>query len=303
MKQELTILLVLVCAMGCGQKKAHMPESLRGVNDAIAYIDSCVASLYGWEPQDSTYDHAKDQWVFDMLDDYRKHNPDYEIHGDGEYPIAQSRYDDARKTWAEFRSLCNAEKYKDAIDYYDGGGAGQKMRTEYFLLYLKSSSIRYAFFAQVLWPLLATYRDLDYAYETYITLLKLEKSIEDLSFVYDKDGSYYYPEVYPDVVSSLGFALTEVGRVEEALALFTDVIEGVYAITDDVLVANYHGTYYRAKVFCIADRVDLALKVFENLKSVLEKDKSSYDPDELAECLQVIDEQINVLKPLVEAEK
>lgn len=160
MKQELTILLVLVCAMGCGQKKAHIPESLRGVNDAIAYIDSSLTIINSWESGDSISFYLKEMDINDIIDD-------------------------SRESWAEFKSLCSADKYKEAMDYYDGGGSYSKPKKGNILAYLIYStithySIRETFYYEILRPLLSEYRDTSYANREYIDCLRLDYSISQV---------------------------------------------------------------------------------------------------------------------------
>lgn len=300
MRKVLTSLMAILCLFGCGQKKKPIaitiPESLSDIKEVVAQLDSSVTALYGWEPRDSTYNHSTDTWVYDVLEQYKKDHPNANIGERGEYAIEQKTYDEAREVWREFKRLCDADMYKEALDLYEGEGSGSHEKNSgYFFVHLKHSTHRFVFFSQVLLPLMKEYRDLDYAYDTYINLLKLEKAMEDLTFDMAMDSSYF-PEEYPNVIAELGFALTETGRVEEALDLVPDMIQGVFAVTGNALVANFNGTKFAAQIYYMVDLDEKSIEAFEHLRKYLEENRSDYKPDELAECFDLIDENILWLK-------
>ena len=298
-KSLLTIILAIFAVIGCGQKKNEsVPEYLADIKVVVAQLDSSVNSLYGWEPQDSTYNHSVDTWVYDVLEQYKKERPNADIGVRSEYAIDQKTYDEARVVWAEFKRLCDADMYKEALDLYEGEGSGSHEKNSgYFLVHLKHSTHRFVFFSQVLLPLMKEYRDLDYAFENYINVLQLEKAMEDLAFDMSRDSSYF-PEEYPNVVAELGFALTEMGRVQEAIDLVPDMIQGVFAVTGNALVANFNGTKFAAQIYYMIEQEDNSIAVFNHLQKYLEENRSDYDPDELAECLDLIDGEIAEIKGL-----
>ena len=298
-KSLLTIILAIFAIIGCGQKKNEsVPEYLSDIKVVVAQLDSSVNSLYGWEPQDSTYNHSVDTWVYDVLEQYKKDRPNANIGVRSEYAIDQKTYDEARVVWAEFKRLCEADMYKEALDLYEGGDVGSREKNAgYFLVYLKHSILRYTFFSKVVFPLMIEYRGNEYALEEYTNILKLEKAMEDLSFEMSRDSSYF-PEVYPDVVSDLGFTLTMMGRVDEALELVPDMIKGFFALTGDALVSNYNGTKLAAKIYMLVEREDLAIAAWDHFKSYLDENRNDYDSDDLADCLESIDGEIAEIKGL-----
>ncbi len=96
--------------------------------------------------------------------------------------IRQERYDDARKTWDAFVSLCGQDRYGEALDFYfadkeDGKGSNAGD----FLVHLKHSTYRYTFLSDVLMPLMMEYRDEEFALGKFVDLLQLEKSLEDIT--------------------------------------------------------------------------------------------------------------------------
>lgn len=83
------------------------------------------------------------------------------------------------------------------------------------------------------------YKGDDVAREDFINNLQLEKAMEDVSIQLQADNTGYIPEVYPNVVRDLGFALASSGKMDEAHELFYDLIDGVYGLTGSALLANY----------------------------------------------------------------
>ena len=100
----------LLASVSCGHHR-EVPESMIGVKEVIARLDSAVTAMYGWEPTDSTYNHSIDTLIFDIMDEYESERPDADTGERGEYAIQQKAYDEARVTWAEFKRLCDVDRY------------------------------------------------------------------------------------------------------------------------------------------------------------------------------------------------
>ena len=208
MKHLLSLALILTIAIACAQSNA-VPENLVGVKEVVTQIDSAVTAMYGWEPADSTYNHATDTLVSSILSELSE--PPEQSDGS----VRQEAYDQARITWAEFKRLVDTDAYEKALNFYlsedkEGKKAGD------FLLYLKHSSQRYAFFSQVLRPLMLEYKGEKYALEDYVNNLRLEKAMEDASIELSANTNGYVPEAYPNVIRDLGFGLAVMGEMEEA---------------------------------------------------------------------------------------
>ena len=65
----------LLASVSCGHHR-EVPESMIGVKEVIARLDSAVTAMYGWEPTDSTYNHSIDTLIFDIMDEYESERPD-----------------------------------------------------------------------------------------------------------------------------------------------------------------------------------------------------------------------------------
>ena len=293
---ELAVLAVLsVSTIACGQKK-NVPESLVGIKEKVVQIDSAVNVIYGWEPRDSTHDASVDTLVANVLREYETERPENNLGMESAASIEQSAYDSARETWAEFKRLCNQEKYEAALDYYladkpnDGGSnAGD------FLLFLKHSSYRFYFYSEVLLPLMREYKGAEFARKKYIDLLQLEKALEDTSVALQVDGNEYIPEVYPYLIRDLGLALTDDGRLNEALNLTDDLMNVVYQISGETLYANFVGTQYVAKLYLFLDDKENAIGTWEDFKRFLNDKADDYPADIVKELMDQIQEQIKLI--------
>lgn len=286
---------VFVSTIACGQKK-NVPESLVGIKEIVAQIDSAVNAIYGWEPRDSTHDASVDTLVANIMREHETERPEHNIGMKSAASIEQSAYDDARKTWAEFKRLCDQEEYEAALDFYladkpnDGGSkAGD------FLLYLKHSSHRFYFFSEVLLPLMQEYKGTEFARKEYIDLLQLEKALEDTSIAIQADGNGYIPDVYPYLIRELGLALTADGKLNEALDLADDLMNVVYQVSGEALYANFVGTQYAAKLYLYLDDKEKAISTWEDFKRFLNDTADDYPADILKEVQAQIQEQIELI--------
>ena len=286
---------ILLVSLSCGQQK-NVPESLSNIKEVVAKLDADVSSMYGWEPRDSTYNHSLDTVVSEMMDQYEAERPDVNTGERTEYAVQQQAYDEARVTWAEFKRLCDADEYEKALEVYLGEGDDYvKKNSGDFLVFLKHSTQRFVFFSQVLLPIMREYKGDTFAFNEYIDLLQLEKAMEDVSIAMSAENNGYVPEVYPYVVQELGSALVSVGKMDEAQDLFRDLIDGVYGLTDDALFANFFGTRYCAELYLQDDKPDWALATWDDFKEFLENNKSDYDPEDLAKCLERIEQEMELI--------
>lgn len=287
MKHLLSLALILAIAIACAQSNA-VPENLVGVKEVVTQIDSAVTAMYGWEPADSTYNHATDTLVSSILSELSE--PPEQSDGS----VRQEAYDQARITWAEFKRLVDTDAYEKALNFYlsedkEGKKAGD------FLLYLKHSSQRYAFFSQVLRPLMLEYKGEKYALEDYVNNLRLEKAMEDASIELSANTNGYVPEAYPYVIRDLGFGLAVMGEMEEAEGLASDMARGIYGLTGDALLCNYTATQFLAQMYTYVDKPDQAKTTWTDFRDYLMENKSDYNEEDLAQCLAAINAAIEEL--------
>ena len=296
MKQLYLPFIILVSLAACGQTKP-IPESLTGVKEMVARLDSAVTATYGWEPRDSTYNHSVDTLVANIMDQYDAAHTGQPKQERTEYAIQQQAYDEARVTWAEFKRLIDADEYEKALDFYLGEGASSRGKNSGdFLIFLKHSTHRYVFFTEVLQPLMQEYRGDDYAREEFINLLQLEKALEDASIQMQADYTGYVPEVYPRVVRDLGIALAESGKIDEARDLFYDIIDGVYRLTGSALFANFIASDYAEKLYLIEGDKQGAIANWNRFKEAIEQNKSDFDLEEFEVCMKRIDAAIMAIE-------
>ena len=294
MKHFFLITIILALA-ACGQKKT-VPESLIGVKETVAKLDSAVTAMYGWEPRDSTYNASVDTLVSNIMDQYEEERPGVKSGERTVHAIEQDAYDEARVTWSQFKKLCDADEYEKALNFYLGEGDDHiKKNAGGFLVFLKHSTHRFIFFSQVLLPLMQEYKGEEYAINDYIDNLQLEKALEDGSIAMGAETTGYIPEAYPYVIKELGSALVSVGKMDEAQDLFGDYINAIYGQTGDALYANFAGTYYAAHLYLQDDNPEGALGTWDNFKDYLEENKADYDPEELSICLKKIDEETSAI--------
>ena len=266
------------------------------VKETVARLDSSVTALYGWEPRDSTYNQAIDQMVSDILDQYQEEHPDEEMGERTEHAIEQKAYDDARATWAEFKRMIDADQYEEALEFYLREEDSAKKNAGDFLLFLKNSTQRFVFYSRVLLPMMQEYKDEAFAMDQYIDLLELEKVMEDATIGMNAEVTGYVPDVYPEVIQELGTALVSTGKMDEAQALFDDLVAGVYSLTGDALFANFYGTRYSAGLYIQDGKPDFARATWENFRDYLNDKIDDYPEDDLADALEAVDVAIESLK-------
>ena len=295
MKRIISVVSLILC-IACTRKNS-VPESLLGIKSVVASIDSTVMAMYGWEPRDSTYDHSVDTFVNAVMKQYEETHPDADLGDRTEYAVEQKAYDEARTTWSRFKRLCDADKYADALELYLGDEASsRKNNSGDILIFLKHSTLRYTFYSQALFPIMREYKGEDYAIQEYIDLLHLEKAMEDMSIAMSAESNGYVPEVYPQVVKDLGLALASVGRTDEAHELFYDLVDGVYGLTGNVLMANFVASEYAADLYLQDGMKSEAIGNWNLFKNALEENRSQYDATELELVLRGIDAKISELQ-------
>ena len=284
--------LSLFAAVACGQTKL-IPESFAGLKPTVARLDSAVTAMYGWEPRDSTYKHSADTLVENSLLRYEADHPEAPQHGKCNLAIVQKTYDDARLTWAEFKRLVDADRYKEALEVYLKEDKNHvKKNAGDFIIFLKHSTQRYVFYSQVLLPLLQEYKDAKFARTEYISVLQLEKLIEEGSMAMSTEGMGYVPDVYPGMVMDLGFALLADGKMDDAQNLFTDIANAIFWITGNPLLANLTATKYAAALYIRDGKPEWARAQWNDLKVYLIEHKAEYDPEALANCIARIEKEI-----------
>ena len=279
MKRALLIIALVLPIISCKTKNT-IPESLKDVKRTVAFLDSAVTSMYGWEPMDSTYDKSVDTLVTDFVNQYNEGEPEL---GPIEASAAQQKaYDASKLTWAAFKRLIDADQYEKALDFYfaDKEGEGGKNVGD-FLLFLKHSSCRYRFDSEVLLPLMREFKGDAFAIEQYIDILRFEKVMEEATIAMSPRGESYMPEAYPYVLNDLGLALAISGEMEEALKLSDDFISVVYRATGSAISANFCGTKYGARLFVAVDDPENAIRLWEKFERYLDENKDDYEPEEL----------------------
>lgn len=295
MIKVLLFLATMLVSFSCGVN-TPIPESLLNVKSVVERLDSAVTVMYGWEPRDSTYNRSVDTLVAGIKNQYNEDKPDYSPVGPSTPAVTQGAYNQARKTWAEFKRLVDSDNYEEALDYYfadSGGGEGKNAGD--FLAFLKHSTYRYTFDSEVLLPMMQELRGDTFAVDQYIDILHHEKAIEDASIAMNQRDEPYIPEVYPAVMKDLGFALAAAGKMEEALNLSGDLISAVYDITGSAIYANFFGTKYGSQLYEAKDDIETAIGLWENFERYLDEYKDDYSPEELSDMKAHIEREKQAL--------
>lgn len=281
LKRALLIIALVLPIISC-KTKNNIPESLKDVKRTVAFLDSAVTSMYGWEPQDSTYNKSVDTLVSGILNQYKEGEPEFVPIEASEPVIKQSSYDSSKLTWTAFKKLIDADQYEKALDFYFADKEGEEGKNSNdFLLFLKHSSCRYRFDSDVLFPLMREFKGDAFAVKHYIDILHLEKAMEDASIAMNQREEPYIPEAYPYVLNDLGFALASSGKINEALNLSGDFISAVYNATGSSLYANFCGTKYGARLYVAIDDPESAIGLWEEFERYLDENKDDYEPEEL----------------------
>lgn len=272
MRNVIITICFFFCSLvfGAGQSPQapnRIPERLEGVKEAVFFLDSAVNALVGWEANSG---------------------------------ITTEDLESAERTWAKFKKLCEEDEYEKALDfYYETDEDAQKRHSGDFILFLKHSTNQYVFVSSVLKPLLFEYRDRTFALEELVGILRFQKTLGDLLITANADDDEYVPEVYVLVVRDLGYALAELGRVEEAFDLLEDFVRGIYRLVDSQLRANFLTTIYISSVDMIAGDSDAAIEAWTEFKSYHLAHGDEYDPAELTSWLEQADEEIAEIKSIV----
>ena len=192
---------------------------------------------------------------------------------DGFETKEQEGYGDAHLVWDKFCNLCVKGKFKKAYEYYKDNNYGE------FMVYLKVSSYRYAFLTIILWPFLQEYESPSDALSEYVSLLKLEYSMEQMSMM-NSGEDYYTPEHYPALIMELGNALAISGNDEEAIAMSEDLMHTLCLQTGNEVLSNFMTASYASGVLSIAGKDSLAIDVLETFKQYLENKAEEKENEE-----------------------
>lgn len=281
MKREGLHLIVIITLLfvSCFHRN-NVPESLIGLKESVAKIDSAVYARYGINPNDYDLGLEGVNEVDGFMDATEKES-----------------FDKACKTWKHFKRLCDAEKYEDALNYYLGNEKKSGLRNDgQFLIFLNHSLQRYLFFSGVLKPLMLEYKGIEFTNSKYIELMSLEKDLEDMTIASHAEDTGYVPEIYPLVIRDLGSALAASGKIKEAQELFNDLIHAMYGLTGDALYSNFYGAMYSAKLFEDNGYNDLAIINFEDFLDYLGEHKDDFEEVEYNQCVSKVHSEIERLK-------
>ena len=108
---------ILLASVSCGQHR-EVPVSMIGVKEVVARLDSAVAAIYGMEPTDSTFNDSIASQIIDIMDENASKHPDADLGERGKFASMQKAHDEAKATWAEFKRLCDADRWPIAIAEY-----------------------------------------------------------------------------------------------------------------------------------------------------------------------------------------
>lgn len=286
----LASLLLTFSACGSTEKKP-VPESLVGIKETVARLNSMVTSMYGSEPKDSTYDCSVDTMSSYLMDVYEQTHPNEPEQKRTEHAIDQEAFDQAKITWNKFKHFIDEDQYEEALDFCLGNeDKMMKKRTGDFIIFLRHSTLRFEFFSQVLRPMMIEYRGLDFATEEYISYLHFEKANCDVIISLLTEFTDYFPEVYPNIITELGTALVSVGKIDEAMKMCGDLSNAIVLITGDVHYANFCVAGYAANLYVKDDQPDLALAIWDGYeRDYLEGQKSYYEPEELNRYIRCVE--------------
>lgn len=232
MKTQLFPALLLVCVTMSGQTGLGiLRPSLLELTETASAFDAKVKEAYKDYP-------LPDSLSYDYLNSDKISNDIKEVR------------DVAERRWDKFIGLCRSYSYGKALDCYLENFAD-------FFVYLKISDDRYEFLSSILLPLMRECRGEEFARKRYIEDLSFEKSNEEFIIAINEGREGYVPEVYPDVVRSLGNALAEDGRFDDAIALSEDLVEPADRCGEDGL----------------AEGISYVLTLFKEFGDTADKDK------------------------------
>ena len=281
------IILTAVTAvtLSCGQVKPT-PESMTDIKGILAKLDSAITEI----PGQGAVAPSIDSLVARITG-----SADIEEQAKDMAATRQGTRDKARASWNKFKSLCDSDKYGEALDFYLGDNADGEKTAGDFLVFLGTSTHRFTFFSLVLMPMMIEYKGYDFALEKYIDTLQMEKEMEDLTIAMHSETNGYVPDVYPFVIEDLGTALVYAGKIDEAKELTGDYIQGIYSLSGNILLARLKGAYYTADLFVRNEDPKGAISSWESFKSLIERNKKEIAQEDYAQCMEIINKEINKL--------
>lgn len=248
MKTQLFPALLLVCVTMSGQtglgilrpSLLELTETAAAFDAKVKEADTEIGPAFDAKVKEADKDYPlPDSLSYDYLNSDKISNDIKEVR------------DVAELRWDKFIGLCRSYSYGKALDCYLENFAD-------FFVYLRFSADRYEFLSSILLPLMRECRGEEFARKRYIEDLSFEKSNEEFMIaINEEDGEGYVPEVYPDVVRSLGNALAEDGRFDDAIALSEDLVEPADRCGEDGL----------------AEGISYVLTLFKEFGDTADKDK------------------------------
>lgn len=287
------IILTILGIVSCSQKQKLSPK-LSEVKETVHYLDSLEKAYSKTTKLSSEQEREVNARIDEIVSGYKEENRN-QMTADSARKFAA---EDAAETWGTFVSLCDQNKFEQALNlYFCEKNNGEGKNAGDFMVYLQHSSHRYMFYSSVLFPLMTEYRDMEFVLTEYADILQIEKAMEDLTIAMNQEGNGYVPNHYPLLITELGRVLAVQGKVEDALALVKDLISAMHAITDDVMYSNYYAAMYGADVYEYAGDTESAISIVENYKDFLNDNPDlSDDTDEIATYRDKADEKILELK-------
>ena len=176
MKQLYLVFAIAVMTLiAACQRNTGPGDSLLGIKDMIAMLDSSVSSVDTTEHQGFALS-LSDTLVGDIMMQYFAEPPRSEPPTIAEFNQQQRDNVEARRAWAEFKRLCEADQFEQALEYYLADSADpQKKHADDIHVFLKNSGQQHVFYSRVLLPLVEEYKGKNPAAKMYVELLQMRK--------------------------------------------------------------------------------------------------------------------------------
>jgi len=179
---------------------------------------------------------------------------------DAEY---EAIIDYAKAIVKQFMELIKKGKYIKALELY------LKEQQSFFVAF-ELSTDNFEFHSDIIIPLLFKYKDVSFAYEKAIAILKMEQTLAESDIVFSNGNNI--PAHYGHLISELERLYTQTGRYEDAIAASDKLLN--VTKQKDVHVTVY---YNRACIYLLMDNNKSALKSAQKVISILKKHKLQDD--------------------------
>ena len=246
------VIITSFIAISCSQRPQYKYINPEEIKSAVHELDSLASTLYGYEPKEN-----------ENLG-----------HPGIDKPI-QETYDTARVTWHSFATMINRKDYKGAYDVYN-----QADRKGDFMVFLKTSYMRYRFDSEVLRPLFYEYETKEKADSLYIDVLELEYLLEAYTMQLGAEKSGYIPEELPILIQELGDLQAINGNIDKSFGLVDDFAYAINGLTDNGAYANIMVALLVAGFYDSAGDREAAISTLEEY---IEFTKDNMDEDRDAE--------------------